>query len=131
MRYNDLVHLVPQERFCTGAKESNCNENGTPSTWSAGAHFTKLFDRISANSRERVYIQANSSHHDSIGESKSGVRLIPELDAFIVILQNSLPTIATADFMFQHLREDILSVEISNSHKQLAAESLDIGLDHT
>ncbi|CAG7933356.1 unnamed protein product [Penicillium olsonii] len=68
--------------------------------------------------------------HGSMPGSTSCVYLIPELDAFIVVLQNSLAPIDTADFVSQHLLEGLLNTKIPNDYKQLATDFTTISLGH-
>lgn len=60
--------------------------------------------------------------------STSCVHLVPELDAFIVVLQNSLAPIDTADFVTQYLLESFLITKKPNNYKQLAIEYTALGL---
>lgn len=69
-------------------------------------------------------------HHGLMPGSTSCVYLIPELNAFIVVLQNSLAPIDTADFVCQYLLESFLHTKRPNDYKQLATEFTARGLDH-
>ncbi|KAG7287782.1 hypothetical protein NEMBOFW57_007297 [Staphylotrichum longicolle] len=69
-------------------------------------------------------------HHGSMPGSTSCVHLIPGLDAFIVVLQNSLAPIDTADFVCQYLLETLLDAKEPNDYPKLAAEFTAIGLGH-
>ena len=69
-------------------------------------------------------------HHGSMPGSTSCVHLVPRLDAFIVVLQNSLAPIDTADFVCQYLLETLLDTKEPNDYPKLAAEFTAIGLDH-
>lgn len=69
-------------------------------------------------------------HHGSMPGSTSCVYLIPELNAFIVVLQNSLAPIDTADFVCQHLLQSLLHVKKPNNYRQLAIEFTSRSLDH-
>lgn len=62
--------------------------------------------------------------------STSCGHLIPELDAFIVVLQNSIAPIDTADFVCQHLLEGFLHTERSNDYMQLATKFTTLILGH-
>lgn len=62
--------------------------------------------------------------------SLSCVYLLPELNAFIVVLQNSTAPIDTPDFVCQYLLESFLHTKIPNDYKQLAAEFTARGLGH-
>ncbi|CAG8389661.1 unnamed protein product [Penicillium salamii] len=69
-------------------------------------------------------------HHGSMPGSTSCVHLIPELDAFIVVLQNSIAPIDTADFVCQYLLEGFLHTKRPNDFKQLATEFTTRSLGH-
>lgn len=62
--------------------------------------------------------------------STSCVHLVPELDAFIVVLQNSIAPIDTADFVCQCLLEGFLHTKRPNDYKQLATEFTTQSLGH-
>ncbi|KAJ5349895.1 beta-lactamase/transpeptidase-like protein [Penicillium brevicompactum] len=69
-------------------------------------------------------------HHGSMPGSTSCVHLVPELDAFIVVLQNSIAPIDTADFVRQYLLEGFLHTKRPNDYKQLATEFTTQSLGH-
>jgi CubicO group peptidase (beta-lactamase class C family) len=59
-------------------------------------------------------------HHGSMPGSLSVVYLIPSLEIVIIVLQNSLPAIDTADLFAQILLEAVLSNEQPNDYIELA-----------
>jgi CubicO group peptidase (beta-lactamase class C family) len=61
-------------------------------------------------------------NHGCMPGSTSAVILVPELELGIVVLQNSLPAIDTADFIAQMLLETLLEVPEPNDYVKLARE---------
>lgn len=61
-------------------------------------------------------------HHGCMPGSTSAVILIPELESGVVVLQNSMPVIDTADFVAQMLLEALLDTPEPNDYVHLAKD---------
>lgn len=61
-------------------------------------------------------------HHGSMPGSLTNVYLLPEMDAFVVTLQNALTPIDVPDFVSQYLLETFLDVKEPNDYVQIARD---------
>lgn len=116
----------------TRLPEPSLFEQGYGLGW-ARAQLPGQLDRISANvilDEEPVAGKAGPSklvlyHHGLMPGSTSAVYLVPELQVSIVTLQNSMPTIDTADFVSQMLLEALLDVPEPNDYVELSRQFYD------
>lgn len=69
-------------------------------------------------------------HHGSMPGSTSCVLMLPESETFVIVLQNSLAPIDTADFVGQFLVETLLNAAKPNDYKSLAKEFTTKSLNH-
>ncbi|KAK3294508.1 beta-lactamase/transpeptidase-like protein [Chaetomium fimeti] len=69
-------------------------------------------------------------HHGCMPGSTSVVYLAPEVESGVVVLQNSMPVIDTADIIGQLVLEAILRVEEPNDYVALSKQWHDRGVNH-
>jgi CubicO group peptidase (beta-lactamase class C family) len=69
-------------------------------------------------------------HHGSMPGSTSCVLMIPETDTIIIVLQNSLAPLDTADFVGQLLVETVCDVPQPNDYRNLTREFVEKSLSH-
>jgi hypothetical protein len=62
--------------------------------------------------------------------STSVVYLAPKVKSGVVVLQNSMPVIDTADFIGQLVLEAVLHVEEPNDYVELSKKLYDKGVNH-
>ena len=69
-------------------------------------------------------------HHGLMPGSTSAALLVPELQLGVVVLQNSMPVIDTADFIAQLLLEALLEVPEPNDYVSLSQSFYDKAIGH-
>ncbi|KAK0726350.1 beta-lactamase/transpeptidase-like protein [Apiosordaria backusii] len=69
-------------------------------------------------------------HHGCMPGSTSVVYLAPEVESGVVVLQNSMPVIDTADLIGQLVLEAVLNVQEPNDYVELSKKFYDKGVNH-